>query len=190
MLRSIAAFALLVAANAGVLARPIHIVAFGDSNTAGYLVPRAQAYPAQLQAELRKRGYDVTVTNQGINGDTFARALMRFDAAIAPGTDIAIVEFGANDRRRGVSMATIRAQLTELIHALRKRGLQVMVIGSGGLDFSGVAKANGALYALWHLPSGKYRASDYAHYNAQGYAIVVAQMLPQIEALISRLPPR
>ncbi len=25
----------------------------------------------------------------------------------------------------------------------------------------------------WNLPPGKYRARDHAHYNAQGYAIVV-----------------
>ncbi|MGH9807674.1 MAG: GDSL-type esterase/lipase family protein [Terriglobia bacterium] len=182
--------ACLLLAIVAAFARPIHIVAFGDSNTAGYLVSRAQAYPAQLQAALRKRGYDVTVANQGINGDTFAGALRRFDAAIAPGTDIALVEFGINDHRHGVSMTTIRARLTELIHALRKRGIQVMVIGSGGLDFSGAAKANGALYARWHLSPGKYRARDHAHYNAQGYAILVAQMLPQVEAVIARLKPR
>ncbi len=171
-------------------AAPIHIVAFGDSNTAGYLLPRKDAYPAQLQALLRKKGYDVVVDNAGVNGDTFAGALRRFDAAIAPGTDIAIVEFGANDRRRGVSMATLRVRLGELIGALRKRGIEVMVIGSGGLDYADIAKANGAAYTRWHLPPGKYRARDHAHYNAQGYAIVVAQMLPQVEALIKRRAAR
>ena len=50
-----------------------YIVAFGDSNTAGYLVPPTQAYPAQLQAVLRAKGYDVAVENRGINGDTLLR---------------------------------------------------------------------------------------------------------------------
>jgi hypothetical protein len=37
---------------------------------------------------------------------------------------------------------------------------------------------------------GKYRARDHAHYNAAGYAIVVRQMLPLLETLISRVSSR
>ncbi len=37
---------------------------------------------------------------------------------------------------------------------------------------------------------GKYRARDHAHYNAQGYAIVVGRMLPQVEALLKRVKER
>jgi hypothetical protein len=44
-------------------ARPVHIVAYGDSMTAGWLVARKEAYPAQLQAALRKKGHDVVVHN-------------------------------------------------------------------------------------------------------------------------------
>jgi hypothetical protein len=40
------------------------------------------------------------------------------------------------------------------------------------------------------LPPGKYRASDDLHYSSEGYAIVVRQMLPQVEALIRRIAPR
>lgn len=190
MLRVIAALALLLAANSAVSARPVRIVAFGDSNTAGWLVPRKEAYPAQLQALLRKKGYDVVVTNAGINGGTLLDALLHFDEAIAPDTDIAIVEFGTNDHHRHVSLSTIHRRLVELIGALHKRRIQILIIGAGGLDFSDIAKANGTLYAGWHLPPGKYRASDRAHYSAKGYAIVVAQMLPAVEALIARVKPR
>lgn len=190
MLRIIAALALLFATDSGVSGRPIRIVAFGDSMTSGWLVPHRDAYPAQLQALLRKKGYDVVVTNAGINGGTLLDALLHFDEAIAPGTDIAIVEFGTNDRRHQVAQPTIRGRLVELIGALQKRGIQVLIIGAGGLDFSDIAKANGTLYAGWHLLPRKYRASDRAHYNAKGYAIVVAQMLPAVEALIARVKPR
>jgi lysophospholipase L1-like esterase len=37
------------------------------------------------------------------------------------------------------------------------------------------------------LPPGQYRARDHTHYNAQGYAIVVTRMLPQIETLIAHV---
>jgi acyl-CoA thioesterase I len=179
--------ALLLSLSANASAATVHIVAFGDSATAGFLVPRSDAYPAQLQLLLRKKGYDVVVANEGVNGDTLAGALHRFDIAIAPGTDIAIVEFGTNDLRSGASMNTVRARLTELIRSLRARGIEVLVIGLGRLDLSDVARTNRILYAQWNLPPGQYRARDGAHYNRQGYALVITQMLPQVEMLIARL---
>ena len=179
----------LLAVPGGAQARAIRIVAFGDSATAGYLVAHNEAYPAQLQAALRKKGYDAIVENAGVNGDTTAGALARFDAAIGPDTDIAIVEFGVNDLRRGGSLAGVRTRLAEIVRALKARHIEVMIVGLGRLDVSSVAQATGAAYAQWTLPPGKYRASDGQHFNAQGYAIVVARMLPQVEALVRRLPP-
>jgi acyl-CoA thioesterase-1 len=187
LLQSLAvATAALLGVPCAALAAPVHIVAFGDSLTSGWLVPRAEAYPAQLEAALRKKGHDVSVKNAGIAGDTTQGALRRFDDAIEPGTDICIVEFGINDRRRGVPMATLRARLAELIKALGVRHIDVLVVGVGELDLAQVARERGALYVQWKLPPGKFRARDGAHYNAEGYRIVVSQMLPQVEALIAR----
>ncbi|HEU5018828.1 MAG TPA: GDSL-type esterase/lipase family protein [Pseudolabrys sp.] len=186
---AIAALAFSFAVNIAA-ARPLHIVAFGDSLTSGYLIPHKEAYPAQLEKALRRKGYDVTVKNAGLAGDTAHHALRRFDMAIDPGTDIAIVEFGINDRRAGASLAQVRARLAAILRVLRARRIQVLLIGAGGLDLAGVAKANGALYAQWKLPSHKFRARDGAHFNAQGYAILVRRMLPQVETLIARAMPR
>jgi len=162
------------------------MVAFGDSATAGWLVKRDEAYPAQLQALLREKGYDVSVTNAGVPGDTTAGALARFDAAIAPGTDIALVELGTNDLRMHVPAERMRANLTAIVRSLQKRGIAVLVIGLGGLDLSDVARANDVPYAQWKLPPGKYRARDHAHFNGEGYAILIARMMPQVEELLAR----
>ncbi len=102
-----------------------------------------------MQAALRAKGYDVAISNAGINGDTTAGALKRFDAAIGPDTKIAIVEFGINDLRHGVSGKALRANLSEIVRTLRKRGIEVLIVGLGQLDLSDVAKANGAPYAQW-----------------------------------------
>ena len=191
MWRKIAiAVAFLLAFGLPAFARTLTIVAFGDSATAGYLVARKDAYPAQLQAALRAKGYDVEVHNAGVNGDTTAGALRRFDMAIAPGTHIAIVEFGSNDLRNRVPMKTIAARLSEVIRTLRARRIQVLVAGLGRLDLSDVARANGVPYAQWSLPPGQYRARDGAHFNAAGYAILVQRMLPAVEALIERAKNR
>ena len=171
-------------------ARPVHIVAYGDSMTAGWLVARKDAYPAQLQAALRKKGYDAVVRNAGINGGTALDALLHVDEAIGPGTDIALVEFGTNDLRARVSMKTVRERLAEIVHALHARKIEVLVIGFASLKLGDVARAENAAYAEWNLPPGKFRARDHAHYNAQGYAIVVGRMLPQIESLMARVKAR
>ncbi len=141
MFRLITVLALLIAANFSAAAATVHIVAFGDSMTAGWLVPRKDAYPAQLQAALQKKGYDVAVDNAGINGGTFLDALLHFDEAIAPGTDIAIVEFGTNDLRQRVPMKTVRSRLTEIVRTLRARKIEVLVIGLGSLKLDDVARA-------------------------------------------------
>ena len=190
MVRIVAALTLLVATSATALARPIHIVAYGDSMTAGWLVARKDAYPAQLQAALRKKGYNVVADNAGINGGTFADALLHFGEAIAPDTDIALIEFGTNDLRQRAAMKTVRSRLTEVIRALRARKIEVLVIGFASLKLGDVARAENVAYAEWNLPPGQYRARDHAHYNAQGYAIVVERMLPQVEGLIARVKRR
>ena len=186
-MRIVVALLILLAAVSGARATTVHIVAFGDSATYGYLVPRGQDYPAQLQAALRAKGYDVEVSNQGITGDTTAGALKRFDAAIGPDTKIAIVEFGVNDLRHGVSGKALRANLNEIVRTLRKRGIDVLIVGLGQLDLSDVARANAAPYAQWNLPPHKYRARDGLHFNGEGYAIVVKQMLPAVETLLKQV---
>ena len=169
------------------LAAPIHIVAFGDSLTSGWLVPRDQAYPAQLRRALQAKGYDVTVKNAGIGGDTAQHALKRFDMAIDPGTDICLLEFGINDHGNGASIQTVHKRVAELIRSLRARGIRVLLLGAGGLKMAQLAAAHDALYVDWTLPKGQYRARDHAHFNAQGYAILVKRMLPKVETLIRQV---
>ncbi len=187
VVKSIAALALLLAASLPALARPVHIVAFGDSLTYGWLLPRTQAYPAQLQAALRRKGYDVVVKNAGIGGDTARHALKRFDSAIDPDTDICIVEFGLNDRSEGASLKTVRTRVTALVRALKARRIAVLVLGLGGLKFADLAKAQDVVSVDFTLPPHKYRARDGAHYNARGYAMLVEHLLPPVEALIERV---
>jgi acyl-CoA thioesterase I len=186
LIRPAAAIVFLIAVAGTAFARPTHIVAFGNSATAGWLVARKDAYPAQLQNVLRKKGYDVVVKNAGIPGDTTAGALKRFDVAIDPGTDICIVEFGTNDLRMHIPAKRMRANLNAIVATLRNRHIQVLLIGLGSLNVADIAKANGVSYAQWKLPAGKYRARDHAHFNAKGYSIVIARMLPQVETLIKR----
>jgi acyl-CoA thioesterase-1 len=168
-------------------AAPLKIVALGDSATAGWLVARKDAYPAEFERQLRARGYDVAVKNAGISGDTSAGALHRLDLAVDPDTKIVLVEVGTNDLRVHIPAAKMRATVSEIVRTLERRRIAVLLIGLGALDLSGIARAAHVPYAQFRLPPGKYRARDHAHFNAEGYRIVVARMLPEVEALIARI---
>ena len=168
-----------------VSAAPVKIVALGDSATAGWLVAKKDAYPAELERQLRAKGHDVAVRNAGVNGDTSAGALKRLDLAVDPDTNIVLVEVGTNDLRLRVAPSKMRANVTEIVRTLQKRRIAVLLIGLGSLDLSDVARAAQTPYAQFKLPPGKYRARDGAHFNAEGYRIVVRRMLPQVEALIA-----
>jgi len=186
LLRTLAAL-LIVVVGTGALAAPLKIVALGDSATAGWLVARTDAYPAELQRQLRAKGHDVVVKNAGISGDTSAGALHRLDLAVDPDTKIVLVEVGTNDLRLHIPAAKMRANVAEIVRVLQKRRIVVLLIGLGSLDLSGIARAAHVPYAQFRLPPGKYRARDHAHFNAEGYRIVVARMLPHVEALLAQI---
>ena len=173
-----------------VSAASVKIVALGDSATAGWLVAKKDAYPAELERQLRAKGHDVAVMNAGVSGDTSAGALKRLDLAVDPDTNIVLVEVGTNDLRLHVPTAKMRANVTEIVRTLQKRRISVLLIGLGSLDLSEVARTAKVPYAQFKLPPGKYRARDGAHFNAEGYRIVVKRMLPQVEALIATVRAR
>ena len=187
--RWLATLLLLLTATAAI-ATPVKIVALGDSATAGWLVAKKDAYPAELERQLRAKGHQVEIRNAGVSGDTSAGALKRLDIAVDPDTDIVLVEVGTNDLRLHVPAVKMRANIAEIVRTLQKRRIAVLLIGLGSLDLSGVARANNVPYAQFKLPPDKYRARDGAHFNAEGYRIVVARMLPQVEALIAAVRPR
>jgi acyl-CoA thioesterase I len=167
------------------VAAAINIVAFGDSWTNGRGVTREEAYPALLEAELHAKGVDVSVRNEGVNGDTTAGALARVDAAVPSGTQIAIVQFGINDERRGADASATQANMRALVSGLRARGVKVIVIGTR-VDFAAAAHASGAQYIAWSLGSGPYYGSDGHHPNAAGHKLIAARLLPAVEGLIGR----
>jgi len=80
------------------------IVAFGNSLTAGLGVPPAQSYPAHLQRTLDAAGYAYLVVNAGVSGDTTAGGVRRVSWALTSKPAIVILELGANDGLRGLSL--------------------------------------------------------------------------------------
>src|SRR5687768_16447950 len=110
-------------------AEPISIVALGDSLTAGYGLAPGESFPEQLEAALRERGHDVTVTNAGVSGDTASGGLERLEWSVPAEAQIVIVELGANDALRGVDPAVTKEALIEIVSRLQARGQDVLLAG-------------------------------------------------------------
>src|SRR5262245_40466794 len=74
--------------------RPLKIVAFGDSLTAGFQLPQSNAFPVRLEGALKAKGYAVSVLNAGVSGDTSSGGLSRVDWSIPEDADAVILELG------------------------------------------------------------------------------------------------
>jgi acyl-CoA thioesterase-1 len=166
---AVAGFALTSPAAAAAL----NIVAIGASNTTGFGVGSDHAYPALLQALLRKKGINANVTNAGVNGDVTAGMLSRLDGAVPKGTDIVILQPGGNDLRFFGSKAARTANINAMAARLRARHIRVIV------------------YDPDPVPPDFYQW-DHIHFNAAAHAKIAATLAAQISAQVapkSAAPP-
>lgn len=144
----VCAFLLLALFAAPSAAKPVTIVAFGDSLTAGYQLPATAALPAVLERNLRARGVDVRIANAGVSGDTASGGLERLDWSVGDEVDGVILALGANDMLRAIDPVQTEKALDQIILGLKARGIDVLLVGmlatpSLGPEF--VAKFN-AIY--------------------------------------------
>ena len=181
---------------------PIEIVALGDSLTAGYKLPPNAGFPEQLADALAAKGYQVNVMNAGVSGDTSSGGLARLDWAVAPGTDILILELGSNDALRGIEPHVTRANLESIMTRMNDRGINVLIVGmrappnmgdAYAADFNTIfpslAEKHGALLYPFFLDgvaaNPALNLPDGMHPTEEGIAVIVENMLPTVEQLIA-----
>jgi acyl-CoA thioesterase-1 len=158
------ALVLTIAANPA-SATAAQIVAFGASNTAGYGVGSDAAWPARLEAMLRAKGYQATVANAGISGDTTAGMLQRLDSAVPGGTQLVILAiFNYNDPRKGIGPAEHAANIQKIQGRLSARGIKFI--------------------SAEQYVSGLPTQSDGIHLTAEAHATLAARLLPQVIGVI------
>lgn len=117
------------AADASAAAARPRIVFLGDSLTAGLGLPRQQSVPSLIQARLDVDGYRYEVVNAGVSGDTSAGGLRRLDWALDGDVEVLVVELGANDGLRGLPVAQMKKNLSEIVARARQRGIAVILTG-------------------------------------------------------------
>ncbi|MFT3732619.1 MAG: arylesterase [Hyphomicrobium sp.] len=202
LLLSFAIMAPLVNTATAASSRPISIVAFGDSLTAGYGVKTSESFPAQLQMALEAKGHKVTITNAGVSGDTTSGGLERLDWALDPKPDAVILELGANDALRGLDPKIPRTNLEKMLDDLKAKGIPVLLTGmkapnNWGADYTKnfdaifpdlAKKYDVPLYPFFLegvALDPSFTQPDGLHPTGKGVAEIVKRILPDVEALIS-----
>ncbi|MDE0051173.1 MAG: arylesterase [Rhodospirillales bacterium] len=179
------------------------IVVLGDSLTAGFGLPREDAFPAGLEAALRAEGHAWQVIDAGVSGDTSAGGLARLDWVLADSPEIVIVELGANDGLRGLPTDQMEANLDAILVGIGESSATTLLAGmrapaNFGADYAA------AFRAVYERLAARHRVALYPfflegvalkpalnqpdgiHPNAAGVAEIVRRILPHVVALTAR----
>jgi acyl-CoA thioesterase-1 len=179
------------------------VVALGDSLTAGLGVAPDEAWPALVEARLRREGYPYRVVNAGVSGDTTAGGLRRVDWVLRSRPEVAVVALGANDGLRGLPTEAMRANLLAIVERLRAGGARVLVVGmevppnygAGYAQafrrvFPDVARQAGAALMPFLLDGvaadPRLNQADGIHPNPAGHRAIAERIWPYLAALLER----
>jgi acyl-CoA thioesterase-1 len=132
------AMLMLVPRCAGQTAEPVPaaperkvVVVLGDSLAAGLGVEPGQAFPALLQKKIDAAGWNYTVVNAGVSGDTSADGLARIDWLLKRKMDVLILELGGNDGLRGIPVSATKTNLQAILDRVGHKHPQARVVVTG-----------------------------------------------------------
>ncbi len=187
-------------------ARDIHILAFGDSLTAGYGLPRGQGFAPQLEDALRRNGVRAFVTDAGVSGNTASQGRARLQwtlDGLPRRPDLAIVALGGNDMLRGLTPRQTRADIDSIVAEFQRRGIKVLVAGMVAAPnlgaryasefnpiFAEVARRRGAEFYPFFLANvagdPRLNLPDRVHPNFQGIKRMVTGILPSVLGALAK----
>jgi acyl-CoA thioesterase-1 len=177
------------------------IVFLGDSLTAGYGLAKEESVPSLIQKRLKDAGYPYEVVNAGVSGDTSAGGLSRLDWSLTGDVKILVIELGANDGLRGLPVAGMKQNLTEIIARARARKISVILTGMEAppnfgaaytSEFRNVyrqlAKEHDVTFVPFYLDGvagiPNLNIADGIHPNAEGSRIVEKTIWSALEPLL------
>jgi len=105
------------------------IAFLGDSLTAGYGLEEEESWPAEMADALAAAGYDCSVVNAGLSGDTTAGGRARLDWLLADDPSHVVLALGANDGLRAVPVAEMKANLEAMLRTLAEAEVPTLLAG-------------------------------------------------------------
>ena len=106
------------------------LMVFGDSLSAAYKIAATQGWVTLLEQRLQDQGYDYQVINASISGETTSGGLSRLPSLLQQHSPkIIVIELGANDGLRGLSLQQMRDNLTSMIEKSKQAGAKILLLG-------------------------------------------------------------
>ena len=184
-------------------AKPIKILALGNSLIAGYGLEKAYSFTSQLAEALRADGLDVRLINGGVSGDTSAGGRARLVWALSDNPDAVIVELGANDGLRGLEPSETERNLDAIIAKITSQGIPVLLSGmrappNFGAEYASefnaiyprIAERYGVLFDPFFLSgvaaNPTLNQADGIHPNKEGVAVIIKRLMPILRDLADR----
>lgn len=187
-------------------AAPVLLV-LGDSLSAEYGLARGTGWVALLTQRLATERPGLSVVNASISGETTAGGRSRLPALLAQHRPaVVVVELGANDGLRGLSLAMTRDHLDAMVRDAQAAGAKVLLVGmqvppnygrSYNADlarsFTEVAKARHAallpflLKGVADAPNAEALfQADRMHPLAKAHPAILANVWPALLPLLPR----
>ncbi|HEY2465515.1 MAG TPA: arylesterase [Steroidobacteraceae bacterium] len=157
-----------------------------------------------LRTRLKSQGYGYQVVNASVSGETTAGGLARLPRALElhhPG--IVILELGGNDGLRGLPVAQMRANLTQMANLSTAAGAKILLLGMRmppnygpeytqqfAMVFSDLAAEKKTALVPFLLTdialSPELLQSDDIHPNARGQPILLDNVWPALKPLLHK----
>jgi acyl-CoA thioesterase-1 len=107
-----------------------NILIFGDSLSAGLGLERGEEWPSLMEKRLQDRKLPYTIKNHSISGETTNGGLSRFETSLnITNPVIVILELGANDGLRGLSLKSMSMHLQHMLDMAHQREIKVLLVG-------------------------------------------------------------
>lgn len=181
-------------------AKQQNILFFGTSLTAGYGVDNNEAYPALIQKKIDSLDLPYKVINGGLSGETSAAGKNRIDWLLKQPISIFVLELGANDGLRGLSLTETKANLQAVIDKVKKKYPQAKMVMLGmqmppnlgakytsdfRAIFSDLASKNSMVYVPFLLEGvggvSKLNQQDGIHPTAEGHKILAQNVWSKLQ---------
>jgi acyl-CoA thioesterase I len=179
------------------------VLFLGDSLTEGYGLPKEDAYPSLVEAQLAKDGTPIVAINAGISGSTSASGLSRLRWHLKAKPDILVLALGANDGLRGLPLAAIRKNLSDVLRLAGEQKIPTLLIGMKAPPNYGATYARGferifselaKEFPVHFLPflldrvAGEtaLNQADGVHPNAAGQKVLAASVAQALKPLLRR----
>jgi len=183
------------------------VLVLGDSLSAEYGLPRETGWVKLLGDRIARKAPQYNVVNASISGDTTSGGRARLAELLQrvhPG--VVIIELGANDGLRGLSVQAMRANLQAMIDACQRDGARVLLVGirvppNYGSDYGerfyavyGDLARHNHLALVPFLMQGfadrlEMFQADHIHPLPQAQGLMLDNVWPQLQPLLLGAPP-